>query len=238
MSPILFVHICGGTMGLASGAGAMAFRKGSRWHRVAGNVFVASMLTTSAAGAYLALRKSEMDNVFGGVVTFYLIATAWTTARREDAETSIFDWIGLSIALAIAVTAVTYWVEASSSQTGTKDGIAAGSYILPAVVAVFAAAGDVRMLVCGGLRGVQRIARHLWRMCFGLFVASASVFLARPQLFPSLLRKTHTLFALGVLPLILMIFWLVRVRLKKAAHDPAPRYQTQGGSEVLLADQT
>lgn len=55
----------------------MSFRKGSRPHSVAGNVFFISMLTASAAGAYLGFRNSEMDNVFGGVLTFYLVATAW-----------------------------------------------------------------------------------------------------------------------------------------------------------------
>jgi hypothetical protein len=34
------------------------------------------MLTESAAGAYLGFRNSEMDNVFGGVLTFHLVATA------------------------------------------------------------------------------------------------------------------------------------------------------------------
>ena len=41
-------------------------------------------------------------------------------------------------------------------------------------VAVLAAAGDVRMLVRGGVFGAQRVARHLWRMCFGLFIATGS----------------------------------------------------------------
>lgn len=222
MSPILAVHIFGGTSGLASGAAAMTFRKGSRRHAVAGKAFVFSMLATSAAGAYLALRKFEMDNVFGGVITFYLIATAWVTARREDGETGIFDCVGLLVALAIAGFAITYWAAATHSPSGTKDGIPASSYVLPAVVALLASAGDARMLLRGGLRGAQRIARHLWRMCFGLFVASASIFLARPQLFPDLLRKTHVLFLLGTLPLLLMIFWLVRVRFNKAIYDSPP----------------
>src|SRR5437868_6762467 len=57
-SPILLVHIGGGGVGLLSGAVALSFRKGSRPHAVAGNVFFVSMLIASAAGAYLALRKS------------------------------------------------------------------------------------------------------------------------------------------------------------------------------------
>lgn len=188
---------------MLSGAVTLSFRKGSRPHGVAGNVFFISMLTAAAAGAYLALRKSEMDNVFGGVLTFYLVVTAWVTARRKDGESGIFDWIGLLVALAIAAAAVTYCIEAAISQTGTRDGIPASGFVLPACVALVSVIGDARMLLCGGLYGAQRIARHLWRMCFALFVASASIFLARPQLFPTLLSKTHLLLLLGILPLIL-----------------------------------
>jgi hypothetical protein len=38
-------------------------------------------------------------------------------------------------------------------------------------------AGDARMLARGGVLGAKRIARHLWRMCFGLFIAAGSFFL-------------------------------------------------------------
>jgi len=41
-------------------------------------------------------------------------------------------------------------------------------------VMLLAGAGDVRMLVRGGVLGAKRIARHLWRMCFGLFIAAGS----------------------------------------------------------------
>ena len=54
------------------------------------------------------------------------MATAWVTARRRAGETSIFDWIGLLVALAVAAVAVIYAVEAAYSQTGITDGIAAG----------------------------------------------------------------------------------------------------------------
>jgi hypothetical protein len=48
-------------------------------------------------------------------------------------------------------------------------------------------------------------------MCFAWFIASASIFLARPHLFPMMLRKTGALYVLSLLPLILMIFWLICV---------------------------
>jgi len=102
------------------------------------------------------------------------------------------------------------------SPTSAKADAPAGMYFVFGSLALLAAAGDIRMLLRGGVFGVPRIARHLWRMCFALFVAYASLFLARPHLFPAVLSRTHVLFVLGVLPLILMIFWLVRVRFKNA----------------------
>ena len=154
-SPILLFHICAGTSGLLSGAVAMSFRKGSRRHRVAGNVFVISMLSLSSSGAFLAFMKSQMNNVFGGVLTFHLVATAWVTARRRDGETGIFDWVALLVALALGAVIVTYGLEAANSQTGLKGGIPAGMYFFLGSVALLSAAGDVRMLLRGGVFGAQ-----------------------------------------------------------------------------------
>jgi hypothetical protein len=178
----------------------------------------------------MALVKSQTSNVFGGVLTFYLVSTAWMTARRRDGETSVFDLLGLLLALAVGTAMVTYGVEAVNSPTGEKDGLPAGMYFFLGSVALLAAMGDIRMLVRGGVSGTQRLVRHLWRMCFGLFIAASSVFIARPHLFPALLRKTHVLLLLGILPLILMIFWLIRVRFATAyERQPMPR-----GNDVYL----
>src|SRR5437879_12718431 len=90
-SPALVVHICGGTLGLLSGTAAMCFRKGSPRHVLAGKVFVASMLTKGAFAAYLAIVRNQPNNIGGGILTVYLIGTAWLTARRRDGETSRLD---------------------------------------------------------------------------------------------------------------------------------------------------
>src|ERR1700740_2973795 len=100
-SPIMLVHLSGGSLGLLSGTAAMIFRKGSPRHVLAGKVFVASMLTMAVGATYLAIVKHQPNNIGGGILTFYLILTAWLTARRRDGETSRFDWVALLIPLAI-----------------------------------------------------------------------------------------------------------------------------------------
>jgi uncharacterized membrane protein len=215
-SPILLIHICAGTLGMLSGFVAVFLRKGSRRHGVAGNVFVVSMLSLSATGVYLATLKSQPGNILGGALTFYLVATAWMTARRKEAATGIFDWVALLVVSTLGVVEVTFGTEAAMSATGVKFGYPPGPYFVFGGVALLATVGDIRMLVHGGVSGAQRIGRHLWRMCFGLFVAAASIFLARPHLFPAIFRKTGLLFLLSFLPLILMIYWMLRVRFTKA----------------------
>ena len=88
------------------------------------------------------------------------------------------------------------------------------------------------MLMHRGISGTSRIARHLWRMCFALFIAAGSIFLARQQLFPELFRKTGILVFLSVLPLLLMIFWLVRVRFANAYKRRSP---VLGGLEPSMS---
>src|SRR6266404_4148913 len=116
MSPLLPLHISAGIVGILSGAAAMTFRKGSARHAWAGKIFVISMLTMAASAVYLAIVKHQMNNVGGGILTFYLVATAWVTARRRDGETSTFYWAALLIPLANCVSGWSNSLEALHSQ--------------------------------------------------------------------------------------------------------------------------
>ncbi|HYL45968.1 MAG TPA: hypothetical protein VEU52_02985 [Candidatus Limnocylindrales bacterium] len=211
-SPTLILHICSGIFGVLSGAAAMIFRKGSDRHRTAGNVFVISMMSLAVTGVYLAVVTHTPGNIFGGTLTFYLVVTAWATARRTSPGIRMLDWFALLIAFGIAAFAVTFGVEAMKSPTGMKAGYPPGPYFFLGTIAGLSVVGDVRMILRRGISGTQRIARHLWRMCFALFIASASIFLARQHLFPAILRRTGVLMLLSLAPLLLMIFWLIRNR--------------------------
>jgi uncharacterized membrane protein len=228
-SPILVVHICAGTAGLLSGTAAMSFRKGSSRHVLAGRVFVASMLAMAVVAVYLAIVRNQPNNIGGGILTFYLIGTAWLTARRRDGEPSRFDWVVLLIPLVLGILTWMNGIKIVRSGASSQDGVPVGMTFFMGSVMLLAAAGDVRMLLGGGVSGTRRIARHLWRMCFGLFIASGSFFLGpsnRPlrllsavglgqHLSPAFFN-TPLYSILIVLPLILLVFWLVRVRFTNA----------------------
>lgn len=231
-SPLLFLHIVAGTLGMLSGFVAVFLRKGSRRHGLAGTVFVISMLILAASGTFLAIMKHQPGNILGGTLTFYLVATAWMTARRKQEETGFFDWGALLAVFTVAAVELTFGFEAAMSPTRMKYDYPPWPYFIFGLVAVLASVGDVRLLVRGGISGTQRLARHLWRMCFALFIAAASIFLARQQIFPAILRQTGVLLLLSFLPLILMIFWMVRVRFAKA-YKQLNRSTTQFSSSLV-----
>jgi hypothetical protein len=232
-SPILVLHICGGTLGLLSGAAAISFRKGSRRHVLAGKVFVASMLIMALGAVYLGIVKHQPSNVSGGTFTFYLIGTAWLTARRRDGEIGRLDWVALLIPLALGVLTWLSGISVVRRGASSQDGVPVAMTFFMGSVMLLAAAGDVRMLVRGGVLGAKRIARHLWRMCFGLFIAAGSFFFGganRPlrllstvglgQHLPRALFSIGLYLVLTILPLVLLVFWLVRVRFMSTYKKP------------------
>jgi len=187
------------------------------------------MLTMAAGAVYLAIVKHQPNNLGGGILTFYLIGTAWLTARRREGETSRLDWVALLIPLALGILTWISGVQKMRTPGPPQDGVPAGMHFFMGSVALLAATGDVRMLAGRGVFATKRIARHLWRMCFGLFIAAGSFFLGPsnrplrllsavglgPHLSPAIFGTGLYLF-LSILPLILLIFWLIRVRSRNA----------------------
>jgi hypothetical protein len=212
-SPLLPVHIAGGIVGILSGTAAMSFRKGSPRHALAGKVFVGAMLTLGSSAVYLAIMKHQIGNVLGGTFAVYLVATAWATARRGDGKTGIFDWLAMLIPLLVGSALLILGLGVVYRHAKSPNGVPTAMYFVMGSVMLLAAAGDIRMLLRGGAKhgGAKRIVRHLWRMCFGLFIATGSFFLGQQQVFPAWLRGSPVLFIPALLPLVLLIFWLVRV---------------------------
>jgi hypothetical protein len=173
---------------------------------MAGNIFFIAMLTNGSTAALL-------GNVFGGAITFYLVTTGWLTARRREGETTIFDWGAFLVCLAMGIVIMIDGLRVVTGAVAPKPGVPVGMTLFLGSVVLLAAAGDFRMLVRGGVFGRRRIARHLWRMCFGLFIATGS-FLAQRRVMAFL--GGPKIMLLAALPLIVMIFWLIRVRFKNA----------------------
>ena len=226
MTPLLAIHIAGGIVAVIGGYAALFARKGSVFHRYAGRGFVGSMLVMALGAMVLALRKGETGNALAAVFVTYLVVTAVTTLLPDSRGITRLNIALRILGLALALTSIAGGVARLTFATESEGGvpartIAVASFI-NATVMLLAWWGDVRVSRRGAPRGPARVRRHLWRMCFALFVASSSFFLGQTQVIPEPLRVRPVLTLLAVLPLLLLLFYLWRYRDRRGRVVAAP----------------
>jgi uncharacterized membrane protein len=214
--PLLPIHIVAGGLAIILGAVALLASKGAWLHRRSGLLFVYAMLTMGISGSLLAFRRSLTDsNALGGFMSVYFVVTALTTIRPASAWTRRLTVTALVVALSLASIEIALGVKAFTSPRGTFNGIPFFMLFFLATITTIAAAGDVRVLWSGALRGGPRLARHLWRMCFALFIAAGSFFSVRHRV-AKILPEPFTTPGMRALPVVLvfvaMFYWLWRVR--------------------------
>jgi uncharacterized membrane protein len=207
----LAVHIAAGLTAIVSGAVALYALKGARLHRTSGMIFVYSMYVMAALGALLSALRGQRLNLLMGVLSIYLVTTALLTVRSRAQRVKWIDAVAMLVALTVGAWELSLGFAALNSPTGRIGGMPATPAFIFGSLALLAGLGDVRMLLVGGLRGPQRIARHLWRMCFAMFIATGSLFLGQARVFPPGLRIMPLRVAPVVLVVLLMLYWLGRV---------------------------
>jgi len=213
ITPLLIGHISGGAIAVLAGATALAARKGSPLHRAAGTIFFISMLIGASSAAVLgyAAEPRDFGDVVGGAITVYLVATAYVAAKRADNKAGVFEYVACAVAAMGGAAGFIGTAQQAAAGTALYNGIP--GYIF-ASVASFAALLDLSVILRRGIAGRQRIARHLWRMMLGFFVAVGSFFPGQIHLFPKAVREVEPVIIL-FLPafslVAIMIFWLVRV---------------------------
>ena len=212
MSPALVLHVSAGCLAILAGFAAVSVRKGGRLHRRFGVVFAGAMLVMATFATYLSILR-QPATIPGGILAAYLAATAWMTVRRSAATVGRFEPVAMVVALACAVAEFAFGALASSSPNGHFLGYPAGIFYFVGAIAALAAIGDARMIRAGGVVGTRRITRHLWRMCFALFLAAGSFFLGQQKVMPAFVRGSPVLVVLGLAPLAFMLFWWLRIRL-------------------------
>jgi len=212
---LLPIHIIAGLIAIAAGFVALYTVKGMKRHRKSGTVFVYAMLVLAGTGATIAAIKSQPANVMGGLMSIYLVTTGVLTLRARDGAMRVIDAASLAAAIALAFLSTRLAFEIARSPTGTMNGVPPAPLFAFAAVATLGAIGDLRVILTRGLQGTQRIARHLWRMSFALFIASGSFFLGQAKVFPKPIRIIPLLAIPAFLPLLFLLYWLMRVLFTK-----------------------
>jgi len=215
---ILPVHILGGILGLVFGYVALFSAKGGALHRRSGTLFVFAMVTLSLTGALVAFVNSSSVSVIAGLLTFYFVTTALLTVRRHREEPHWIDTAAMLFALMVALLAFKTGFELSRS--GRPE---MGPMFVFGAVGLLAAAGDLRMIRARGIQGSRRISRHLWRMCFAMWVAAASFFWGPPGRVPEIIHIPAVLPIPVLTPVAVMLYWLWRIRRKGTPPSIAAR---------------
>jgi len=213
-------HIGGGAIALIAGCIAISVEKGGWLHRRAGTVFFVSMLVMAIFAAYLAVViPDQMVNLFISLFTSYLVVTSWLAVRRPDGVCGLAEKIGLSVAILLcAPFAILSFQLATGLEPLFRSAMAFKGAILIAIysftgILVIAVISDAKLVLTGNISGSARIARHLWRMCLGLALATGSAFtngLAR--VLPGPYHVPTLFFYPQFVPILLLIFWMIRVR--------------------------
>lgn len=212
MPVMTYIHIIMGTIAVLSGAAALLTTKGSRAHRLVGNTFFISMVVMALSGIYLAIVLPMAISILVGVFTVYLVTTSWMAARRHDENIHLLHYAALAMTLGVAAGGLWLGLEAQNSLDGLKDGLPDFPHFFFAGLGLLGAIGDIILIVRRGISGKQRIARHLWRMCFAYFIAAGSLFTGPgATVFPEVIRETGILNVPEPLILIVMLFWIIRV---------------------------
>lgn len=216
MEPTLLIHIAAGGVAIVAGYVALVAGKGARLHRRAGVLFVCAMVVMGLTASVLSARSAEGTGL-GGLLVVYMVFTALTTVRPRTAASRRVDAGLMALGLAVSLAMIAAGIRASAGP-GTTGGAPAGAGVMNGMILLLAVTGDLRVMRAGGLRGGARLARHLWRMCFAMFMATGSFFLGQADEIPERFRVWPVLAILALLPLLVILYWLRRVRRK-----PSPR---------------
>ncbi len=217
MQTTLVVHIVAGSLGLVSGFVALYSSKGAPLHRRAGRAFVAVMLTMCLTGIAIAAIRGKAPglNIPAGVLTAYLVTTGFVAVRPPGRGSRVLNVAAMLVGLGVGLLCLAFGVEAIAGG-GTRKGMPAFPFFMFGVVGTLAGVSDVRMIREGGVRAAVRLRRHLWRMCFALFIAAMSFFLGQADVIPKPIRVPPLLALPPLAVLATMIYWLRRVRARRA----------------------
>ena len=207
------IHIAGGSIAIITGYIAVFTGKGNNVHRKNGMWFVVAMIVLGVTATVIALVRGGGAT---GYLPIYLVVTGLTTVRPFGDKQRVIDIACLLVAVFLAIATAASGFDIAMNHGGVRDGVPAGMVFFLATVTGLAALGDFRLVRRGTLQGARRIARHLWRMTFSLFIATGSFFLGQADELPEALRVWPALYVLALAPLVLLLYWMWRVRLRRS----------------------
>src|SRR5262249_40251197 len=143
----------------------------------------------------------------------YFVFSAMTTIKPEAGFGRYFN-VALTVVAIVGAAAMLYqgmleWSNPTLTVVGRPRTVPP---LVTGTVMLLAAIGDLRVIRAGMLEGSRRLVRHLWRMCFGLFIATGSFFLGQMSFIPEPVRVMPLLLVFAFAPILFLIYWVWFVR--------------------------
>jgi uncharacterized membrane protein len=219
---LLPAHILAGALALIFGYLALYASKGATLHRKSGLLFVIAMMTMSLSGASIAFLNASSISVVAGLLTFYFVTTGLLTVRPRMQHSDLIDRVAMMFALTVA--ALGFYTGYALLDSKRPEMV---PMFIFGGVGVLAAIGDLRMIRARAVDGAfdsaqgkrRRLSRHLWRMCFAMWVAAASFFWGPPDRVPEVIRIPALQAVAVLVPIFAMLYWLWRLRGKKTSRS-------------------
>jgi len=210
----MLLHIITGSIAVIAGLLALILKKGQKYHRLSGKVFVISMAIMALSGAYIAYIKPMMITLIAGVYTLHLVLTAYMVVKTPEKTCTQFDYYTPLSSCGLVCLSMYFGLQALNHENGTFQGFSHEPYFFFALLSAIALIGDIRLLICKGLTHGHRLARHIWRMCFALYLAIGSFFGQGAKALPETISQSVLIEAPEPLILLIMIFWLLKTAIK------------------------
>lgn len=218
VSSLVWIHVILGSIAVMAGAVAFAMKKGSQRHIKSGQVFAITMVVSSIVGAVLGLMKFEQLYItfHGGVLGVTLILGSILTLRSGKPGLHGWALVVAAVNLLNFLALLTAGGYALGLPEGKLASFNAEDYFFLSAMAGVALFGDVMMMLPKKLAYKSRIARHLWRMSLGFFIAAGSAFTGPGmKAFPLALQESGALMLPEFIIFVLMLFWLARTFMAK-----------------------
>ncbi len=206
---VLIFHFWLSALMSVAGLAAILLKKGSRPHRLAGNIFFGVVPVSIVTGTVLTVMSPEkLLQAWVAAPGIYLALTGWATARRWQGVGRPFTLLGAALGAFLVVTGIPFALQEAAKPVG-----APGGWVFIAVIAallLWFTLLDVRVLLKGGATGHRRTARHVWRMGLSTIIVTASTLTAATLHYPKLMSPV--LYIPAYLAIGLTLFWLIRTR--------------------------
>jgi hypothetical protein len=156
------------------------------------------------------------------VLALCLLASGWLSARARSGR------MGPASAIAGVINLINVGglvlIGGLAARSGEPLlGSPAEDYLFLAGMGVVAVAGDATLLWRSSLSDRHRIARHLWRMCLGFFIAAGSAFTGPgAAAFSETVRQSGVLALPELAILLIMAFWLARTLFARSRPEAKP----------------